>query len=321
MLFRSLGKIELQYNGIQQEIVLESYAQDAIWLRGKVISRDTTLTGEKPFLIYDSLYVMPDVTLTLEKNVRFFIHDKTDILIDGTLICNGERNTPVVFRGERTDRLFSNLPYDEMASQWGGMRITENSYDNRMSFTEFRGASKGLVLDSADVNRMKLTIESSKFKLAGSDLLNAECVKMEVSNSLFTNSAGALISLNGGDYRFTHCTLANLFNQGSINNMALHLNNYKLDNNAVPQPLDLTRAEFNNCIIWGKRDLEVNLDSAFLNKPVDALYNFRFDHCLIKARGENDDKFISTVWNENPEFIDTGEEYFFDYHKIGRAHV
>ncbi len=312
---RQVGKINFSYNGIRQEVILESYGQDAIRLKGKVFFSDTILSGEKPFLIYDSIIVKENVTLTLNKNVRFFIHDKVNIRIDGTLICNGERNSPVVFRGDRTDNLFSNLPYDELSAQWGGMRFTQNSYGNKMLHTEFRGSTTGIVIDSASVETEKLYIDHSKFKLSSGNLLSAENVRMNVSNSLFTNSGGSLVYLNGGDYRFTFCTIANLYNIGSITGSAVYLQNYKLDTNARPIAIPLINAKFENCIIWGKRDLEVSLDSAFLNKPIEALYDFKFDHCLIKARGEDDNKFINTVWNKDPAFKKIeGEVYLFDFH-------
>ena len=36
-------------------------------------------------------------------------------------------------------------------------------------------------------------------------------------------------------------------------------------------------------------------------------------NCLLKAGGEDDDNFISCVWEGNPKFFTIREEYIFDY--------
>ena len=54
----------LLQSGICQQVQLEAYGQDMIVLRGTVFSTDTTLTGERPHVVYDSLVVDSNATLT-----------------------------------------------------------------------------------------------------------------------------------------------------------------------------------------------------------------------------------------------------------------
>ena len=69
-----------------------------------------------------------------------------------------------------------------------------------------------------------------------------------VAENLLVNNAGeaALACTYGGNYTFTHCTFNNNWN--SPNQMAVALSNFKLG--AVPETNALSKATFNNCIIY-----------------------------------------------------------------------
>ena len=54
-----------QLNGTTQQVVLETFGQNVEIFRGKTILNDSTLTADKPYIIYDSLAVISGKTLTL----------------------------------------------------------------------------------------------------------------------------------------------------------------------------------------------------------------------------------------------------------------
>lgn len=305
--------IRFDYNGISQEILLEAFGQDAFFWRGKVLNSDTVLTGIKPILVYDSLVIEPQAHILFEAGTRLFFHDKAKVIVRGSIEARGELGKPVLFRGNRTDKLFPDLPYDGLPGQWGGIIFEETSYDNQLTHAHLRGTDFGIRLDSASLDRKKLVMESCIVKNSNQELIAAEHVRMEASNCEFSNSAGALLFLNGGAYRFTHCTMANFFKVGIINDAAVHLSNYKYDDGGQKYALPLQQADFNNCIIWGNRSTELSLsplsEPANENQP----FNHRFDHCLIKAKGEDDQNFIATIWNKDPLFKATGEAYHYDF--------
>lgn len=306
--------LEFSYNGIRQQIILEAYGQDAIMWRGKVIDRDTVLTATKPFLIYDSLYIAPNQTLTLEAGTRLFMHDKARIIAEGTVIANGMQNNPVIFRGDRTDRLFHNLAYDQMAGQWGGIIFKTNSFGNKFAYTLVKGTSFGIQIDSTHTELEKLRLENCILKNSKKELIKATRARIEGFNCEFSNAGSALVNMQGGNYRFTHCTFVNMYPFGVIDDAALHLSNYSRNEKGEVVALPLERADFNNCIIWGNRSAEVNIDSYQLAGNDPASFEHRFDHCLIKARGEDDENFINTVWNEDPLFNQTdSKNYRFNF--------
>lgn len=306
--------LEFSYNGIRQQVILEAYGQDAILWRGKTITCDTVLSATKPFLIYDSLYIAPDKTLTLEAGTRLCMHDKARIIADGKLIANGLPGNPVILRGDRTDRLFRNLAYDQMPGQWGGIIFKSNSFGNKFAYTEVRGTSFGIQIDSTNTDTEKLRLENCILKNSNKELLKATRARVEGFNCEFSNAGSALVKLQGGNYRFTHCTFANLYPFGIIDDAAVHLANYTRNEVGDVTTHPLEQADFNNCIIWGNRSVEVNLDNYQLAGNDPAPFEHRFDHCLIKAKGEDDSNFINIVWDEDPLFhqVDS-EEYLYNF--------
>ena len=306
--------IRFDYNGVSQQIILEAYTQDAYFWKGKVIEADTSIVSQKPIVVYDSLYIASVATLKLGAGTRFFLHDKANVIVDGTIIANGEINNPVVFRGDRTDKLFSNLAYDDMSAQWGDVIFRSESFGNLFNYTEVRGMTNGIVIDSTSCDIKKIDISNSRIRNSAGDLFSSENAYIEVYNSEFANSGGSLINIIGGSARFTHCTLANYYSLGVISGYAVSFTNYKFSESGSKAPVALIKADFNNCIIAGKKRTEVSMVSLENNGEFNAdSFNFRFDHCYIKASGSDDDEFINTVWNEDPLFLETGDDYKFDF--------
>lgn len=305
--------LEFEYNGVLQKVTLEAYGQDAIFWKGKIISADTLLSAGKPILVYDSLVIQPDARLKMDAGTRLFFHDKARVIVSGSIEANGEQGNPVVFRGNRLDKLFPNLPYDGLAGQWGGIRFREESYDNYMRHTEIRGTTHGIRFDSAAVDRTKAKFEFCKIRNSSTHLIYAESSVIEASDCELVNAGGAILYLAGGDNRFTHCTIANLFSFGVISDMAVHLSNYKYDEEGEVTGLPLLRADFNNCIIWGKRQAEINLDAAKEEQHPGLLFNHFFDYCVLRAKGEDDENFEMTVWDGDPLFLATGDDYRYDF--------
>ncbi len=305
--------LQFEYNGVIQQIILEAYGQDAIFWRGKCIESDTTLSADKPFVVYDSLVVRPNVRLRIDAGTRLFFHDKAQLIVEGSIAANGEAGNPVVMRGNRMDKLFPNLAYDQIPGQWGGIRFSAESYDNRFTHAEIRNTSWGIRFDSASIDRNKATFEYCKIQNSKDNLLYAESSQIRASNCEFTNSAGALLHLVGGSYEFTHCTLTNLYSFGMVQDNAIHLSNYKSDEAWNPIEMPLTKADFNNCIVWGKRSLEINLDQVSEHQYPDTPFHHHFNHCLLKAAGEDDENFSNTIWNEDPLFLAVGEDYIYDF--------
>lgn len=306
--------ILFQLNGMRQEVKLWAYAQDAFTFHGKVIEKDTLITSQRPILIYDSISVAPDAHLTLAAGTRLYFHGKAGMQVHGRLSVEGTLSAPVVFRGDRTDRMFPYLPYDRLPGQWAGIRFYKTSYDNHLVYADIHGGSFGIRCDSSMVDRRKLTLESSIIRQVSGNGLELTSCQAVIGNSEISNAGENCVSLLGGDYTFTHCTLANYFSWNVRKGTTLQVRNER-DNNAYP----LSSAIFRNCIIAGSGTDEIN---GGRSKNENIAFNYYFSHCLINSVKEENDKIVNVIWEKDDNFLlmdNRTQEYSFNLDEKSKA--
>lgn len=293
-------------NGIDQRVVLQAYGQDAVLLRGETLTTDTEFTPEKPYLIYDSLVVAPEATLTLAPGVRLHFHNKAELKVRGTLQAGGTVDRPVTFRGDRLDNMFPTLPYDFLAGQWGGIRFYGESYGNRLDHISMRGSSYGIEADSSDISRLKIELSNSVIHNSAGTLFSATNSQIKAWNCQFTNAGNAVLKLSGGHAEFTHCTIANYYQFSWIRGALLTFDKYSGE--TAPDDEEKLQATFRNCLLAG---------NCTLMQPADIQdTDIRFYNTLFTVTGNDDDNFIGSVWEGKPDFKATGDNYLFDF-RIG----
>ena len=301
--------IRFVINGQTQYVQLEAVGQDVHVWRGKTIEQDTILTGEKPFLVYDSLVIAPNVTLNLRKNVQMFFHAGAGVKLRGTINAKGTKDEPVVFRGDRTDRIFTDVPYDRIPGQWEGMIVDSLSFNNHFEYFHLRNSVYGIYFKQSNTLTQKAYFLNSIIHNTTSDGIYAHNCDIKGDNSLFSNSGGSVMRLIGGKYEFLHCTLANYISWwGMRKDVALTIANITSDNNAAP----LAKCNFTNSIIAGLSSSEIKLKKA---ENTSIPFNHLFTNCLIKVGGEDDENFVETIWKEDPKFknINNDSNYFYSY--------
>jgi len=302
-------------NGVMQHVKLRAYGQDATKWQGKLITSDTTLSATRPFLIYDSLYVAPGVTLTLAAGTTLHFHSGASLKVDGTLLSNGTAAAPVILRGDRIDNLFADLPYDFLAGQWEGVRLSAGSMGNSLTHTIIRGGNYGILADSSDVTALKLEMHSSTIHNVRGNGLQAVNCRIEADNSLFTNARYACLSLLGGSYHFLHCTIANYYVWDLREGSSVSIRNYtgSSKENLVFYPV--TNTSFTNCIIYGSRIPELLLSHTFNKEEVATSFECTFHASLIRSKEQTDSRFTDILWSEDPVFHATGKDnYIYDFH-------
>ena len=234
--------------------------------------------------------------------------------VHGRLSVAGSLSAPVVFRGDRTDRMFPYLPYDRLPGQWGGIRFYKTSYENHLVYADIHGGSFGIRCDSSMTDRRKLTLESSIiWQVSGNGLELTSCQAV-VGNSEISNAGENCVSLLGGDYTFTHCTLANYFSWNVRKGTALQVRNEQ-DDIAYP----LSSAIFRNCIIAGSGTDEIN---GGRSKNENIAFNYYFSHCLINSVKEENDKIVNVIWEKDDNFLlmdSRTQEYSFSLNEKSKA--
>ena len=182
-------KLRFTTNGVEQQVVLTAWGQDVTRLRSPLIDTDTHFSGIKPYVIYDTLRVAEGVTLTLDAGVTLMFHDKSGMVVDGTLIAAGEQGNEINLRGDRLDNVVGGTDYDIMAGQWGGIRFSAGSFGNELRYVNMRGSSAGVEIDSAGIDTRKLYMLNSVLHNSSSSVLTARHAWIEAAGCEFSDAA------------------------------------------------------------------------------------------------------------------------------------
>ncbi len=300
--------ILISYNGNKKFVQLQAYGQNAYFLKGKEISTNTTFSVDKPYVILDSLKIDSNTVLTLPAGCKIYAHADAPILVDGTVLANGQINNPVVFKGDRLDQDYSNLP-----ASWPGIYFRTSSKNNNLIFTGIYNANDAVVLTGASSNaNPKLTL--SKCIINNASDAGIECVgsSMLAENCLISNCGSNINITYGGSYSLINCTVAS------------YGNTYIQHNNPVFSATDFTNlnglistnnlyGQFINCIFWGANG---NVSNEISISERGTNFNVAFTNCLYKAANDpSNTTLTNNVKNLDPIFdsIDVINNYY-DFH-------
>ncbi len=299
-------------SGVQQNVLLLAYGRDVTFMRCENFLSDTVLAPGH-YVIYDSLTVSQGATLSLQPGTTLYFHDKAFMKVDGRLKAEGAADAPVVFRGDRTDRMFPYLPYDRIPGQWDGVVFTSTSNDNLLLHCDIHSANYGIRVEQGDTAVQRITIESSKVQNFHGNALELVMARATAVNSLFANAQGNCVKVVGGDVEFIHCTIANFYvwRQRDVA-LALH-------NSVEGTPAPLRGALFANCVIAGSKEDEVMGYLTNLGDTVPNPVNYRFENSLINTIDIADSCFVNVRY-DSLDVSPFGKEHFrlidheiFDY--------
>lgn len=298
--------LEFHINGQKQEIVLESYGQDAIILREHSISRSLTFYADKPYLIFGYLHVPTGMTLTIEAGAKLYFHNKSDLIIDGNLVANGTLSAPVLLRGDRFDNSAPNSPYDHLPGQWGSIYLQNPEGDHLLNHTIVRNGTFGILLIGAPRATPTLTITNSMIHNMVNYGIHAQQANLILTNSEISNCGKACLNMIGGSLQVAHSTIAN-YTAGRTTASVTIANYGVSDNTLYTYPIESATIE--NSIIFGNYPNELRL---MRDTVTHATYNLFISNCLIKGK-QSDDVFLQNItWsydqnqpNDKHALIDT----------------
>ena len=285
-------------NGVTQTVVLSGGAIDAyIMKEGLMIESNETLLTDKPYVIYDSLVVKPDATLTLTEGTTLMFHDKAALHVYGKLIVQGSIEKPVVLRGDRLDHMFDYLRYDNTPSRWEGVIIHRGSYGNELFQCDLHSACFGIIVEDTeqttpDETNPSVTLDCCILHNIGGDGLQLNNCVSKVTNTQISNTLGHTVSINGGLHTFIYCTLAQFYPFTASRGDGLHLassedgSDYGL----------LRKAHFINCVITGYGE-DVIMGE---NIPDDGSCSYLFHHCFLNTPSVDDaEHFVGCIFDQD----------------------
>ena len=306
--FVVMDSIEISYNGVKRLVFLEAWGQNAHFLRDKEITSSETWINDLPYVILGSLIIDTNQTLTINKGCRIFLHGNAPIVVDGTIIVNGEKDTAdrVYFRGDRMDE-----PYRDFPASWPGIFLRPVSKDNVFNYAVIKNAFQAIGVEDPSPNanpklRLNETIIDNAYD-AGIIAINSS---IQAKNCLISNCGRNIFLVKGGNYEFNHVTAATYSNQFiDHKDPVLVVSNFISVNN-VPVSNNLN-ATFRNCIFWGENGIVD--DEVVVLKNGNTTFNVIFDHALWKVQTPpSNTTAIQIINNQAPQFdsIDVSENYY-----------
>ena len=294
--------IQISYNGNDRLVQLEAWGQNAHFLRKKEIMTNETWTSDLPYVIQGYLYVDAGQTLTIEKGCRIYIHADAPVIVDGTLIVNGEKDTAdrVYFRGDRLDE-----PYKDFPAAWPGIYFRTTSKDNVLNYAVIKNAYQAIAVENpSPIAGSKLTLNQCVIDNsydAGIIALNSS---ITATNCLISNCGKNIAIGKGGNYSFTHCTVVS-YSNNYIQHKAPVLSVSNTDGTSTGS----LNALFRNCIFWGENGL-VDDEVVVIKSGSDSV-NFDYNLWKVKTPPQNitSDQIIN---NQPPQFdsIDVSKNYY-----------
>ncbi|WP_366183991.1 hypothetical protein [Flavobacterium ovatum] len=301
--FLYTDNIEFDSGTNQQKIALVTLIKDAVFLYPQKLNNGTTetvtldgeetygfflnendpingnelkFTNQKPYVIYGYATVPEGKTVTFDAGARVHFHANSGLIIskDATLKINGTTSTTetlegeVIFEGDRLEPLYSDIP-----GQWGTIWLRNETKNNSINHLTLKNATVGLLIENNLVTTMP--IKNTQIYDCTNYGILAKNAKIEGENIVINSSGVASLACNyGGDYKFTHCTFNNNWNGNSPTSVSV--NNFELGE--TPEAKNLTKATFNNCIIYGSYSNHLSL-----SKKDGATFEYIFNNCLIKS--------------------------------------
>jgi hypothetical protein len=299
--FQLQDSIRISYNGTEQFIQLKAWGQNAHFLKNQVIQSNTSWPNDLPYVIYGSLTIDSNSTLTIQPGAHIYIHADAPIYVDGSLHVLGDSlsNQRVYFTGDRLD-----LPYANYPGSWPGIYFRQTSKDNELNYAVLQNGNHTLVAEgpSSDLSP-KLSLNQCIINNSLAEGILAIQSSIKAVNCLVSNCGQNIVIGLGGIYQFEYCTVASystnlLFHQQPV----LTVSNSGTDGSQVL--IGDLNADFINCIFWGSEGIP---DEALISKQGSTVFNVLFDHSILKQQNYPANIDSSSLWlNTDPQFIATG---------------
>jgi len=265
----------IEFNDKTQKIQLEAWGRNAHFIRNGRITQTQTWTNDKPYVILVGLTIEPNTTLTLSPGTELYMHADAPILVRGSLRSLGEaeNNRRVRIQGDRLDE-----PYRFFPAAWPGIYIQPGSTDNLFRFTSIKQAYQAVVVEQGANSLLPvLRLEQCEIDNAFDAGLIGVNTSIVAENCLISNCGQNAVLIGGGNYQFTHCTMASYANRYIDHKKpVLTLTNFS-GNSTHP-----LQAQFTNCIFWGEGGTIT--DEVLLAKNSAAAFQVGFDHVLWKMQ-------------------------------------
>lgn len=305
-------------NGNRQKVHLVAWGQNAVFVNGQRFC-DEVWTDELPYVIYNSMQVDSGCTLTIREGCRLYFHANSTMLVDGTLLVEGTKDSVVTFQGDRLEPFFRDLP-----GQWPGIFFLRGSTGNELRNLVLKNSIEGIlagfskssdIADFAPDNMPEIRLENVQIHdIQGNGIFSLRSDIAAENLLIYNCGASNAALLMGGRYDFRQATLAN-YGSPAINHQTPILGLANFFTFQDPEtgadlivPSELEQADFRNCIVEGnivrQQEIAVGIRD-------EVPFNHLFDHCLLRTRISLDTlNAVDCIFRQDPLFAQQDERNF-----------
>jgi hypothetical protein len=263
-------------NGRAQDVKLIAWGQDAHYFRRDSIETDVVWSDkEKPYLIYDYMYVKEGAKLTIEPGVRVHFSPYSWLWVEGSIEIKGTKDEPVFMEGDRLQ-----TTYDQVPGQWNGIRIHYPSKDNVITHLRSKNGTVGVYCDSiSSNNNPNLIVRNSEFRNMQFDGISGRMSSIVAQNCIMVNCGRfGFYGSWGGTYDVRHCTIYTGSGTFARRDPTCVFSNVERDDlGAIIRTFDL-EANVANTIMFGNTDDELGFDIFD-----ESRYQLNFVHNIFKT--------------------------------------
>lgn len=325
--FLIMDSLQFVTNGRRQQVILQAYGQNAHFFNADSIENNTVWNNDLPYVILNYLQIKPGASLTINQGCTVYFGGGAAMIVEGDLTVNGtDTSNMVIFRGIRLDKDIANRPYDDFPGQYAGVFFLRNS-TGTLRYLNMRNSAYGLNIGNikasssaaenvAQLQAMNLN-NAPEVNIYNSRIYNHAFYgvfgflgKVYAENSLFYSCGKNVLGIyNGGDYQFTNCTF---YTRGSAyishaKEPLFYMNNYFEYAPGQFIFADSSRADFNNCILYGTLEEEIVGQDASLNPH---RIDLNFNHCIVKTALNISNSIFNNCKKDDPQFLDVFKNKF-----------
>lgn len=302
--------IRINYNGANRLVQLTAYGQNARYIKGEILTTNTTWDNTLPYVILDGVLVAQGVNLTIQQGTRVHFHADAPMIVDGTLTVNGTKKDSVTFQGDRLDEDYRDLP-----ASWPGIYFRPASNGNTLKYAIIKNAYQGIIAGQATGTFPKLYLSECVIDNVYDAGLTGINSSIRAVNCLISNCGLNILLANGGDYEITHCTVASYSNVYIPHTKpVMVLSNW--DSTSQVNTYSM-KAQISNNIFWG--DFGNVEDEIVILRRGTTPFNVTIENSLYKAKNNlNNATLINNLVNNPPLFDsidDNGKFYDFRINK------
>jgi hypothetical protein len=299
--------ILISYNSNERYVQLQAYGQNANFLNNKVITGNVNWATTLPYVILGSLRIDTTATLTIPAGCKIYSHANAPFIVDGTLIINGTKDNEAVFTGDRLDDPYINFP-----ASWPGIYFRNTSKNNVLKYGIIKNAYQAVVVQNPPINaNPKLVLHQCIIDNAYDAGILCTNSSLQADNSLISNCGSNIALIYGGDYNFTHCTVAGYSNAFITHkNPLMSVSNYAT--NAGGTVTNNLNAVFRNNIFWADTTGFVP-NEVVVNKQGSNAFTVLFDKNIYRGTSDPANSTLNgNIRNADPLFdsIDVFKRYF-----------